>query len=113
MRRAHLTPGSSPGVSARHPRRRAHSPTAGRGPLVVPLAVAFAVVHSVASFADPYEVAKTADAVVLMTEWNAYRGLDLERVRDSMRGRVFVDLRNVYEPGAMRALGFRYCGVGR
>ena len=62
---------------------------------------------------DPYEVVETADAVVLMTEWNAYRGLDLERIRDSMRGRVFVDLRNVYEPGAMRSLGFRYCGVGR
>ena len=69
--------------------------------------------ESVRYCADPYEVAKTADAVVLMTEWNAYRGLDLERVRDSMCGRVFVDLRNVYEPDAMRALGFRYCGVGR
>ena len=62
---------------------------------------------------DPYEVAESADAMVLMTEWNAYRGLDLERIRDSMCGRVFVDLRNVYEPDAMRALGFRYCGVGR
>ena len=63
--------------------------------------------------ADPYEVAEAADAVVLMTEWNAYRGLDLERIRDSMDGRVFVDLRNVYEPGSMRTLGFRYFGVGR
>ena len=63
--------------------------------------------------ADPYEVAEAADAVVLMTEWNVYRSLDLERLRDLMRGRAFVDLRNVYEPGAMRALGFRYCGVGR
>ena len=62
---------------------------------------------------DPYEAAESADAVVLMTEWNAYRGLDLERVRDSMRGRAFVDLRNVYEPDTMRSLGFRYCGVGR
>ena len=62
---------------------------------------------------DPYEAAETADAVVLMTEWNAYRGLDLGRVRDEMRGRVFVDLRNVYEPDTMRSLGFRYCGVGR
>ena len=69
--------------------------------------------ESVQFCADPYEVAESADAVVLMTEWNAYRGLDLERVRDSMSGRVFVDLRNVYEPHAMRALGFRYCGVGR
>ena len=62
---------------------------------------------------DPYEAAETADAVVLMTEWNAYRGLDLQRIRDEMRGRVFVDLRNVYEPDTMRSLGFRYCGVGR
>ena len=62
---------------------------------------------------DPYEVAEAADAVVLMTEWNVYRSLDLERLRDSMHGRAFVDLRNVYEPGAMRALGFRYLGVGR
>ena len=62
---------------------------------------------------DPYEAAETADAVVLMTEWNAYRGLDLGRIRDEMRGRVFVDLRNVYEPDTMRSLGFRYCGVGR
>ena len=63
--------------------------------------------------ADPYEVAAGADAMVLMTEWNIYRGLDLARLRDSMSGRVFVDLRNVYEPAAMRSLGFRYHGVGR
>ena len=69
--------------------------------------------ESVRFCSDPYEVAEGADALVLMTEWNAYRGLDLARVRDAMRGSVFVDLRNVYEPGAMGALGFRYCGVGR
>ena len=69
--------------------------------------------ESVRFCANPYEVAKGADALVLMTEWNAYRGLDLVRVRDAMRGRVFVDLRNVYEPEAMHALGFRYFGVGR
>ena len=63
--------------------------------------------------ADPYEVAEAADAVVLMTEWNVYRSLELERLRGAMRGRAFVDLRNVYEPAAMRALGFRYHGVGR
>ena len=62
---------------------------------------------------DPYRASEGVDAVVLMTEWNAYRGLDLARIRDSMRGRAFVDLRNVYEPAAMRRLGFRYCGVGR
>ena len=62
---------------------------------------------------DIYETLTGADAVVLLTEWNAYRGLDLERVRRLMRGDVFVDLRNVYEPGRMKAAGFRYDSVGR
>ena len=51
--------------------------------------------------------------MVLLTEWNAYRGLDLERVKALMRGDVFVDLRNVYEPRRMREAGFRYDSVGR
>ncbi|HAZ60593.1 MAG TPA: UDP-glucose 6-dehydrogenase, partial [Gammaproteobacteria bacterium] len=55
-----------------------------------------------------YDTLPGADALVLLTEWNAYRGLDLERVKSLMRGRVFVDLRNVYEPATMRAAGFYY-----
>ena len=62
---------------------------------------------------DVYETLDGADAVVLLTEWNAYRGLDMEEVRRRMRGNVFVDLRNVYEPGPMRSLGFEYTCVGR
>ena len=54
-----------------------------------------------------------ADAVVLMTEWNAYRGMDLYRIKETMRGNVFIDLRNVYEPESMRAAGFDYVCVGR
>ncbi len=53
------------------------------------------------------------DAVVLMTEWNEYRGLDLTRLRQRMKGDVFVDLRNVYEPDIMRGHGFTYASVGR
>jgi UDPglucose 6-dehydrogenase len=60
-----------------------------------------------------YAAFERADAVVLLTEWNVYRGLDLERVQSAMRGRVFCDLRNVYEPAAMRAAGFEYVCVGR
>ena len=63
--------------------------------------------------ADIYETLTGADAVVLLTEWNAYRGLDLARVKALMRGDVFVDLRNVYEPRRMREAGFRYDSVGR
>ena len=62
---------------------------------------------------DIYETLRQADATILMTEWNAYRGLDMARVLAMMRGRVFIDLRNVYEPGEMRANGFEYVCVGR
>ena len=54
-----------------------------------------------------------ADAIVLMTEWNQYRGLDLASAQAKMRGKVFVDLRNVYEPDEMKDAGFEYHCVGR
>ena len=60
-----------------------------------------------------YDVCQDADALVLLTEWNAYRGLDLERVKRLMRGNVFVDLRNVYERATLEGLGFAYYCVGR
>ncbi|MGH8507648.1 MAG: UDP-glucose dehydrogenase family protein [Gammaproteobacteria bacterium] len=60
-----------------------------------------------------YETFEQADAAVLLTEWNAYRGLDLDDVLARMKGRVFCDLRNVYEPERMRARGFNYICVGR
>ena len=48
-----------------------------------------------------------------MTEWNQFRALDMERVRGLMRSPKIADLRNIYEPEAMRELGFDYVGVGR
>jgi UDPglucose 6-dehydrogenase len=66
------------------------------------------------SYADSIEAAtENADAVVLMTEWNQYRGLDLGALRERMRGSVFVDLRNVYERGLMERAGFAYTCIGR
>ena len=62
---------------------------------------------------DIYEAVEGADAVVLLTEWNAYRGLDIQRVKRLMNGNVFVDLRNVYEPEHMREAGFDYSCIGR
>ncbi len=61
----------------------------------------------------PYEVLEGADALVLLTEWLEFRGLDLERARRLMRGRVIVDLRNALDPDRAVALGFAYTGVGR
>ena len=60
-----------------------------------------------------YDMFENADAVVLMTEWNQYRGLDLEKVKNSMKGNVFLDLRNVYEKKTMEQAGFNYHCVGR
>jgi UDPglucose 6-dehydrogenase len=62
---------------------------------------------------DAYEAAEGADVLVLMTEWNEYRALDLRELKSRMKSPVFVDLRNVYNPQQMRAAGFVYVGVGR
>jgi len=62
---------------------------------------------------DPYDVAKGSDALVLVTEWNQFRRLDLQRIKTLLKTPVFIDLRNVYDPDQMKRLGFNYCGVGR
>ena len=60
-----------------------------------------------------YEAAEGAEALVLLTEWNEFRALDLGRVKSLMKVPLMVDLRNVYEPAAMAAAGFAYASVGR
>lgn len=62
---------------------------------------------------NAYAAVEGADAVVLVTEWPEFRAIDLKRVKRLMRGDVFVDGRNLYEPEALRDLGFTYYGVGR
>jgi UDPglucose 6-dehydrogenase len=63
--------------------------------------------------ADPYEAARDSDAVLLLTEWEEFRALDLERLKGLLRTPIFVDGRNVFEPSEMKRLGFDYRGVGR
>jgi len=62
---------------------------------------------------DAYDAVKGADAVVLITEWNQFRNLDLARIITLLREPFFFDLRNVYDPQKMKAKGFRYFSVGR
>jgi UDPglucose 6-dehydrogenase len=62
---------------------------------------------------DAYQVAAGADAIVLITEWNEFRQLDMARVKQLMRHPVVIDGRNIYDPVAMRKLGFTYRGIGR
>ena len=63
--------------------------------------------------AGAYEAAEGADAVVIVTEWDPFRALDLERLKRALRTPVLVDLRNVYRPEDLRAHGFAYSSVGR
>ena len=62
---------------------------------------------------DAYDAARGADALVLVTEWNQFRNLDFDRIKTALRRPVFIDLRNVYEPDRIAALGFHYVSVGR
>jgi len=62
---------------------------------------------------DVYSTAEGADVLVIITEWNQFRNLDLEKIKELMHRPILVDLRNVYEPERLKKLGFEYCGVGR
>ncbi|MBL0946626.1 UDP-glucose/GDP-mannose dehydrogenase family protein [Brevundimonas sp.] len=61
----------------------------------------------------PYDAVKDADAVVIVTEWDPFRALDLDRLKSLVKQPVIVDLRNIYRPEDMRARGFRYTSIGR
>ena len=63
--------------------------------------------------ASPYEAVEGADAVVIITEWDQFRALDLARVKELMRSPTLIDLRNIYKTDAMARLGFRYFSIGR
>jgi UDPglucose 6-dehydrogenase len=63
--------------------------------------------------ADAYDAASGVDCLVILTEWNQFRSLDLDRLKAALRRPLVVDLRNVYEPERMRQAGFEYECVGR
>jgi len=62
---------------------------------------------------DPYEVARGTDALVIITEWNEFKSLDMAQIHSAMRRPVLIDGRNIYESGEMARLGFIYRGIGR
>ncbi len=77
------------------------------------MAVAQAMMPDVTMCAGPYAVAEGAVAVALVTEWDAFRALDMARLTGAMAEKRIVDLRNVYDPGDVRKLGIEYVSVGR
>ena len=62
---------------------------------------------------EPYECAQGAHALVIVTEWDAFRALDMKRIKGALAAPVIVDLRNIYRPEEIRRLGFTYASVGR
>ncbi|HEY2924280.1 MAG TPA: UDP-glucose/GDP-mannose dehydrogenase family protein [Candidatus Eisenbacteria bacterium] len=86
-------------------RVRVYDPAVRRGNPEIPAGVTFGT--------NAYDAAKGADVLVLVTEWNEFRKLDLVKIRRAMRRRNLVDLRNVYDPETVRKLGFTYTSVGR
>ena len=101
----------APSVEIAHMLLREGAEVFGYDPVSQP--VAARVIPELKLTKSPYEVAEGCDAVVLLTEWNEFKHLDLARLRALMRTPVFIDGRNVYEPQAMREAGFLYHGVGR
>jgi UDPglucose 6-dehydrogenase len=77
------------------------------------MALAQPLMPEVTMAPDAYAAIEGADAVVLVTEWDAFRALDLARVKELARTPLLIDLRNVYQPGEIRAAGFTYVSVGR
>jgi len=68
--------------------------------------------NNIEYFSDPYETVNGADAVVIITEWNEYRALNLNKILEKMNGNTFIDLKNIYKSSEMQDVGFRYLGVG-
>jgi UDPglucose 6-dehydrogenase len=79
----------------------------------VAMDVARRIFEDVMFCSNAYEAASGVDAVLLLTEWNEFKQLDMDRVRDNMTRPLLIDGRNVYEPAEIRAAGFTYAGVGR
>ncbi|MBL4692349.1 MAG: UDP-glucose 6-dehydrogenase, partial [Magnetovibrio sp.] len=71
------------------------------------------MIHGVNWCEDAYATMKNADILVIITEWNAFRSLDLNRVKGLLKQPLMVDLRNIYEPAEMAASGFVYHCIGR
>jgi UDPglucose 6-dehydrogenase len=71
------------------------------------------ILHGIQFADDAYSAADGADVLVIVTEWDEFRALDLDRIAASLRGKILVDLRNVYDPGEAEEAGLTYYGVGR
>ena len=71
------------------------------------------VLNNVEFFENPYETIRDCDALIVATEWNEFRNLDMRAVKILLKNPVIVDGRNIYNPKELTDLGFKYIGIGR
>lgn len=62
---------------------------------------------------DSYETAKNCNALVILTEWNQFRALDLKKIKAALQNKIIIDLRNIYNPKELKEMGFKYYSIGR
>jgi UDPglucose 6-dehydrogenase len=79
----------------------------------VAMEIAAPLMPGVEMISDPYVLAEGCDALIVITEWNEFKQLDLGRIRNSMKQPVLFDGRNIYDPDVMKRQGFHYRGFGR
>ena len=84
-----------------------------RGYDPVAMDVARPILPAVEMFDDPYSMSKGCDALMVLTEWNEFKQLDLEKVKGLLKSPIIFDGRNIYEPEDMKKMGFKYRGMGR
>ena len=79
----------------------------------VAMEVARPMLPDVEFSSDPYEMAKDSDALVVVTEWNEFKQLDLDKIKELLKTPVIYDGRNIYNPARMKEMGFTYQAIGR
>jgi len=84
-----------------------------RGYDPVAMDVARSILPAVEMFDDPYSMADGCDALMVVTEWNEFKQLDLVKIKDLLKSSVIFDGRNIYDPAMMKEMGFTYRGMGR
>jgi UDPglucose 6-dehydrogenase len=84
-----------------------------RGYDPVAMEVARPILPAVEFFDSPYRMAEDCDALIVVTEWNEFKQLDLEKLKGLLKKPVIFDGRNIYDPRTMKEMGFVYRGMGR
>jgi UDPglucose 6-dehydrogenase len=84
-----------------------------RGYDPVAMEVARPLLPAIQMFNDPYEMAQDCDALIVVTEWNEFKQLNLAKVKTLLKTPIIMDGRNIYDPANMKELGFTYRAIGR